>query len=169
MSQRDDHRYARSKKINIETVFLLVMLGGARPSNAFWNWVLPDGTDEFNGYTPNENYFGLVPDSICNRLDRILIDWLSEKASNDETSTRLQALMESFADCRRDDTTTPLDETDEKLRNHFESTLRHIHENIPDPMYRPKVVRAIEKIRGIYYPGISRSEDDSSSHPIGFG
>ena len=51
------------------------------PGDAFWGFVLPGNEQDFDSDSFEANYMGDVPSHFADKIDRILIDWLTQQAS----------------------------------------------------------------------------------------
>lgn len=80
--------------------FQVDVIGQYYPGSAFWDFAVPGRPDAVRRYDFAEGYGGEIPAEFADRIDDVLISWISNKLSGEESRARITEVRDAFQNYR---------------------------------------------------------------------
>ena len=141
-------------------LFDSLVLHGFAIGPAFRNFVIPDEHRFFNSSSFESVYCGNVPESVSDRADRILIEWITKQVPADVSVLRMEAVIADLESLE-------IPEERQLMTDACLSSLRSLAKYaLPSQDCRDLAAAIVHHFRSAFIPGTLPSSGDK---PIGRG
>lgn len=154
-------------------IFQVDALGQYHPGDAFWEFAFPGRPDAVRAYHFQGGYGGQIPGVYADRIDDLLIQWVTKKISCAEAGRKMEVLCDEVRQFREREVAgvgerSPTEE--EKVfavvSDHLlESLLKLRDEIVIDERRQADAAVMIQRFRNVLLPGYSHRGD----RPLGRG
>jgi len=175
MNRDEEHKYihkeTRARQARLLSRDLLAfqvdVIGQYYPGSAFWNFAVPGRTDAVQRYDFAEGYGGLIPAAYGDRVDNVLIEWITKQLSGEEARARIadvRAELQMFRDERNaqfgDRPRTEDEELFVVVADDLLESLGRLRDGVlPDEGHREAAAGMIQRFRDALLPGCSDRGD----------
>jgi len=148
-------------------VFQVDALGQYYPGHAFWDFAFPGRPDAVRRYRFDEGYGGRIPNAYADRIDDVLVQWVTRKLSGSEAARQIQVIGEEVRQYRDREVARVGDRAPSEDEEVFAVVTGHLLESLVklrdeilvDERRQTEAAGMIQRFRDVLLPGFSDRGD----------
>lgn len=148
-------------------VFQADALGQYYPGPTFWDFAFPGRPDAVRPYRFDEGYAGLIPNAYADRIDDVLVKWVTRKLSGSEAARQIGIIGDEVRRYRDkevesvgDRTPTEEEQVLAVVSGHLVESLARLRDEIlVDERRQADAAVMIQRFRDVLLPGFSNRGD----------